>query len=84
MQVCQFSFNRRKKIIIKDKRLIKVEEKFQVNETVISESPIEKAERNYKRKIRLDDNIEIQVNIRDIEKIDELIEVGFETMWKNN
>lgn len=47
-------------------------------ETVISESAIAKAEKTYKRKIKLDSNIEIQVNVRDIEQIDELIEVGFD------
>lgn len=47
-------------------------------ETVISESAIEKAEKNYKRKIKLDSYIEIQVNVRDIEQVDELIEVGYD------
>jgi hypothetical protein len=47
-------------------------------ETVISESAIEKAEKSYKRKIKLDDNIEIQVNVRDIKQIDELIKVGYD------
>ncbi|RUL50794.1 nucleoid-associated protein [Lysinibacillus antri] len=47
-------------------------------ETVISESAIEKVEKTYKRKIKLDSNIEIQVNVRDIEQVDELIEVGFD------
>lgn len=47
-------------------------------ETVISDSAIEKAEKNYKRKIKLDSNIEIQVNVRDIEQVDELIEVGYD------
>ncbi|MDI2585619.1 nucleoid-associated protein [Psychrobacillus sp. NEAU-3TGS] len=47
-------------------------------ETEISESAIVKAEKNYKRKIKLDDNIEIQVNVRDIEKVNELIEVGYD------
>lgn len=47
-------------------------------ETVISESAIEKAEKSYKRKIKLDSNIEIQVNVRDIEEVNELIEVGFD------
>lgn len=47
-------------------------------ETVISESAIEKAEKSYKRKIKLDSNIEIQVNVRDIDEIDELIEVGYD------
>ncbi len=47
-------------------------------ETVISDSAIEKAEKNYKRKIKLDSNIEIQVNVRDIEQVEELIEVGYD------
>lgn len=47
-------------------------------ETVISESAIEKVEKTYKRKIKLDSNIEIQVNVRDIEQVDELIEVGYD------
>ena len=47
-------------------------------ETIISESAIAKAEKNYKRKIKLDSNIEIQVNVRDVEEIDKLIEVGFD------
>ena len=47
-------------------------------ETVISESAIVKAEKNYKRKIKLDTNIEIQVNVRDIEEVDKLIEVGYD------
>lgn len=47
-------------------------------ETVISKSAIEKAEKSYKRKIKLDSNIEIQVNVRDIDEIDELIEVGYD------
>ncbi|MEO4055050.1 nucleoid-associated protein [Solibacillus sp. CAU 1738] len=47
-------------------------------ETVISESAIAKAEKSYKRKIKLDSNIEIQVNVRDIEQVDELIEVGYD------
>lgn len=47
-------------------------------ETVISESAIEKAEKSYKRKIKLDSNIEIQVNVRDIDQVDELIEVGYD------
>ena len=37
-------------------------------ETEISESAIVKAEKTYKRKIKLDSNIEIQVNVRDIEQ----------------
>ena len=47
-------------------------------ETVISESAIAKAEKTYKRKIKLDANIEIQVNVRDIEQVDQLIEIGYD------
>lgn len=47
-------------------------------ETIISESAIAKVEKTYKRKIKLDDNIEIQVNVRDIEEVEELIEVGYD------
>lgn len=47
-------------------------------ETTISKSAIEKAEKSYKRKIKLDSNIEIQVNVRDVDEIDELIEVGYD------
>ncbi len=47
-------------------------------ETVISDSALEKAEKKYKRKIKLDANIEIQVNIQHIDQIDELIEVGYD------
>lgn len=47
-------------------------------ETIISERALEKAEKTYKRKIKLDSNIEIQVNVRNIEQIDELIEVGYD------
>ena len=47
-------------------------------ETQISENAIAKAEKAYKRKIKLDSNIEIQVNVRDIEQINDLIEVGFD------
>lgn len=53
-------------------------------ETIISESAIEKAENKFKRKIKLDDNIEIIVNVRDIEAVDKLIEVGHdETTGRN-
>lgn len=45
-------------------------------ETIISEMAIEKAEKNYKRKIKLDENIEIIVNVRDIEEVEQLIKVG--------
>ena len=47
-------------------------------ETTISESAIAKAEKSYKRKIKLDSNIEIQVNVRDIEEVNKLIEVGYD------
>lgn len=47
-------------------------------ETVISDSALEKNEKKYKRKIKLDANIEIQVNIQHIDQIDELIEVGYD------
>lgn len=47
-------------------------------ETVISESAIEKAEKSYKRKIKLDTHAEILVHVRDIEQVDELIEVGYD------
>ncbi|RKQ19097.1 nucleoid-associated protein [Ureibacillus endophyticus] len=47
-------------------------------ETIISDSAIEKAEKQYKRKIKLDSHIEIQVNVRDIEQVDDLIEVGYD------
>lgn len=51
-------------------------------ETVISESAIAKAEKIYKRKIKLDSNIEIQVNVRDIDQVDQLIEVGYDEVTK--
>lgn len=47
-------------------------------ETIISNSAIAKAEKTFKRKIKLDDHIEIQVNVRDAKKIDQLIEVGYD------
>lgn len=47
-------------------------------ETIISESAIAKAEKSYKRKIKLDDHIEIQVNVQNIEQVEELIEVGYD------
>lgn len=47
-------------------------------ETVISESAIAKVEKSYKRKIKLDSNIEIQVNVQNIEEVNELIEVGYD------
>lgn len=47
-------------------------------ETVISESAIIKAEKSFKRKIKLDSNIEIQVNVHNIEQMNELIEVGYD------
>ena len=51
-------------------------------ETTISESAIAKAEKSYKRKIKLDSNIEIQVNVRDIEEVNKLIEVGYDETTK--
>ena len=47
-------------------------------ETIISDSAIEKAEKQYKRKIKLDSHIEIQVNVQNIEQVDDLIEVGYD------
>ncbi|HWK21461.1 MAG TPA: hypothetical protein VNS08_00360 [Ureibacillus sp.] len=47
-------------------------------ETIISDNAIDKVEKTYKRKIKLDTNIEIQVNVQNIEQIDELIEVGYD------
>lgn len=47
-------------------------------ETVISESAIAKVEKSYKRKIKLDSNIEIQVNVQNIEEVNKLIEVGYD------
>ena len=37
-----------------------------------------KSEKTYKRKIKLDENIEIQVNVRDIDQVNELIEIGYD------
>lgn len=45
-------------------------------ETIISDNAIEKAEKSYKRKIKLDGNIEIVVNVRDIDAVEQLIETG--------
>lgn len=47
-------------------------------ETVISDSAILKAEKSYKRKIKLDSNIEIQVNVQNIDEVNDLIEVGYD------
>lgn len=47
-------------------------------ETIISDSAIAKAEKGFKRKIKLDSNIEIQVNIQNIDEVDELIEIGYD------
>ncbi|MDN4493536.1 nucleoid-associated protein [Ureibacillus aquaedulcis] len=47
-------------------------------ETVISDFAIEKSEKTYKRKIKLDSNIEIQVNVQNIDQVDELIEIGYD------
>lgn len=45
-------------------------------ETIISDSAIEKAEKSYKRKIKLDEHIEIVVNVRDIDAVEQYIETG--------
>lgn len=47
-------------------------------ETIISGYAVEKTEKTYKRKIKLDDNIEIQVHLQNIDQVDELIEVGYD------
>lgn len=47
-------------------------------ETVISEPAIEQVEKSYKRKIKLDDSIEIVVHVQDVEAIDEKIQHGYE------
>lgn len=47
-------------------------------ETEISDSAIAKVEKSFKRKIKLDENVEIQVNIRDINELDRVIEVGYD------
>lgn len=47
-------------------------------ETVISNSAILKAEKSYKRKIKLDSNFEIQVNVQNIDEVSDLIEVGYD------
>ncbi len=39
---------------------------------------LQKQKKSYKRKIKLDSTIEIQVNVRDIEQVHELIEVGYD------
>ena len=53
-------------------------------ETTISESAIAKAEKSYKRKIKLiRQNIEIQVRCRDIEEVNKLIEVGYDETTKS-
>ena len=51
-------------------------------ETTISESAIAKAEKSYKRKIKLDSNIEIQVNVQDMEEVNKYIEVGYDETTK--
>ncbi|AOV09062.1 hypothetical protein BI350_03215 [Sporosarcina ureilytica] len=53
-------------------------------ETIISESAIEKAEQKFKRKIKLDNNIEIVVNVRDIDQVDDLIQVGYDEATGRN
>lgn len=47
-------------------------------ETDISEGAIAKAEKTFKRKIKLDENVEIQVNVRDIHELERVIEVGYD------
>ncbi len=47
-------------------------------ETVISEGAIVKAEKSYKRKIKLDSSIEIQVNVQNVEEVEQLIELGYD------
>lgn len=51
-------------------------------ETVISESAIAKVEKTYKRKIKLDDRVEIQVSVQDAEEISHIIEVGYDEETK--
>jgi hypothetical protein len=46
-------------------------------ETIISES-YRKGRKSYKRKIKMHDNIEIQVNVQYIKQIGELIKVGYD------
>ncbi|KGR88427.1 hypothetical protein CD30_18315 [Ureibacillus massiliensis 4400831 = CIP 108448 = CCUG 49529] len=53
-------------------------------ETAISEIAIAKAEKTFKRKIKLDTNIEIQVNVQNIEQVNELIEIGFDEKTNRN
>ena len=40
--------------------------------------PLKRQKKAYKRKIKLDSNIEIQVNVRNIDQVNELIEVGYD------
>lgn len=47
-------------------------------ETEISEGAIVKAEKTFKRKIKLDDSVEIQVNIRDVNELERVIETGYD------
>ncbi|MER1985031.1 MAG: nucleoid-associated protein [Solibacillus sp.] len=51
-------------------------------ETIISESAIAKVEKTYKRKIKLDDRVEIQVSVQDAEEISRIIEVGYDEVTK--
>ncbi|RKJ60136.1 hypothetical protein D7X33_28265, partial [Butyricicoccus sp. 1XD8-22] len=53
-------------------------------ETAISEVALAKAEKAFKRKIKLDTNIEIQVNVQNIEQVNELIEIGFDEKTNRN
>ena len=47
-----------------------------------SQNEKQQNEKGYKRKIKLDSNIEIQVNVRDIEEVNEIIEVGYDETTK--
>ena len=47
-------------------------------ETDISDSAIAKAAKSYKRKIKLDETVEIQVNVRDVSDIEKILEVGYD------
>lgn len=51
-------------------------------ETIISESAIAKVEKTYKRKIKLDDRVEIQVSVQDATEINQIIEVGYDEETK--
>lgn len=51
-------------------------------ETMISDSAIAKVEKTYKRKIKLDDRVEIQVSVQDAEDISRIVEVGYDELTK--